>query len=117
MKISDSRHRLKELMEMLNINQTEFCHRTGLNKSALSNYLNGDRVPRQDKIALIADAFGVDPAWLMGYDTAPYAMPNITTEEEMFILEYRSADQTTKEMIHRLLMYKEKYDDGQRNKN
>ncbi len=43
-------------------------------KSALSNYLNGDRVPRQDKIAMIADAFGIDPAWLMGYDTVPYAI-------------------------------------------
>lgn len=107
MKISDSRHRLKELMDLLEINQTEFCKRTGLNKSALSNYLNGDRVPRQDKIAMIADAFGIDPAWLMGYDTVPYAMPHISAEEEMLILEYRDADKTTKEMIKRLLAYKD----------
>ena len=107
MKVSDSRHRLKELMDILEINQTEFCNRTGLNKSALSNYLNGDRVPRQDKIALIADAFGVDPAWLMGYDTVPYAMPHISPEEEMLILDYRDADSTTKEMIKRLLSYKD----------
>lgn len=112
MKISDSRHRLKELMDLMEINQTEFCKRTGLNKSALSNYLNGDRVPRQDKIAMIADAFGIDPAWLMGYDTAPYAMPHISAEEEMLILEYRDADSTTKEMIKRLLSYKEMLDDN-----
>lgn len=69
MKETDSKHRLQELIDFLGITPTEFCNRCGLGKSALSNYLNGDRVPRQDKIALIADAFKVDPAWLMGYKT------------------------------------------------
>lgn len=73
MKTSDSKHRIKELMNILGISQTELCERSGLGKSALSNYLNGDRVPRQDKIALIADAFGVDPGWLMGYDNPMYS--------------------------------------------
>lgn len=73
-KISNSRNRLIELMQYYNINQTELCNRSGLQKSALSNYLNGDREPRQNQIALIADAFNVNPAWLMGYDT-PMEMP------------------------------------------
>ena len=69
MRITDSKHRLMELMDVFQLSQTELCNRCGLNKSALSNYLNGDREPRQDKLSLIADAFGSDPAWLMGYDT------------------------------------------------
>ena len=74
MKISNSKERIKELMDYFGINQTELCRRTGLQKSALSNYLNGDREPRQDQISLIVDPFGVNPAWLMGYDV-PMMMP------------------------------------------
>lgn len=55
-------------MQYYGINQTELCKRTGIQKSALSNYLNGDREPRQDQISLISDPFGINPAWLMGYD-------------------------------------------------
>jgi len=107
MKVSDSRHRLKELMDRFGINQTELCNRTGINKSALSNYLNGDRTPRQDKIAMIADAFNVDPGWLMGYDTPMMKNFVLSLEEEKLIIEYRSADDTTRQMIKRLLAYKE----------
>lgn len=75
MKTSNSKERLVELMNLYNMNQTEFCKKTGIQKSALSNYLNGDRVPRQDQLSLIADAFNVDPAWLMGYDVPMYLRP------------------------------------------
>lgn len=68
MKITDSQHRIAELLSYLDIKQTDFCKKTGLQKSALSNYLNGDRVPRQNQIAKIADAYNINPAWLMGYD-------------------------------------------------
>lgn len=68
MRISNSNQRIRALLNELNISQTEFCDKTGIKKSALSNYLNGDRQPRQDQLDKIADAFGVDPAWLMGYD-------------------------------------------------
>lgn len=72
MKISSSKERIKELMEYFGINQTELCGKTGLQKSALSNYLNGDREPRQDQISLIVDPFNVNPAWLMGYDVSMF---------------------------------------------
>ena len=72
MKISSSKERIKELMEYFGINQTELCGKTGLQKSALSNYLNGDREPRQDQISIIVDPFNVNPAWLMGYDVSMF---------------------------------------------
>lgn len=94
MKKTDSKHRIKELIEYLGISQTEFCKRCGLNKSALSNYLNGDREPRQDKLSMIADAFDVDPAWLMGYET-PMRLSKIgdtlSYEESKVISAYRSS--------------------------
>ena len=68
MKTSNSSRRLKELMTRLNIKQTDIANASGLEKSVISMYVNGHRLPRQDKIAQIADAFNIDPAWLMGYD-------------------------------------------------
>ena len=68
MNLYTSKDRIIELMKEFDINQTEFCRRTGVQKSALSNYLNGDRVPRQDQLIKIADAFNIDVAWLLGYD-------------------------------------------------
>ena len=68
MKISNSSRRLRELMTRLNIKQTDIANASGLEKSVISMYVNGHRLPRQDKIAQIADAFNIDPAWLMGYD-------------------------------------------------
>jgi len=79
MKISNSKERIQELMSYFGINQTELCKRTGLQKSALSNYLNGDREPRQDQISLIADPFNINPAWLMGYDVSMFMEPAATS--------------------------------------
>lgn len=72
MKKLTSNQRIRELIDFLGISQTEFCEKSKINKSALSNYLNGDRTPRQDQISKIAEAFDVNPAWLMGYDVPRY---------------------------------------------
>lgn len=80
MKVSNSRDRIRELMAHFGLNQTELCKRTGIQKSALSNYLNGDREPRQDQISLIVDPFGVNPAWLMGYDVPMEMQPHDSVE-------------------------------------
>lgn len=68
MKSSNSNDRIRSLLNELGISQTEFCEKTGLTKSALSNYLNGDRTPRQDQIDKISRAYNISPTWLMGYD-------------------------------------------------
>lgn len=77
MKNSNSNVRIRTLINELGITQTEFCQKTGITKSALSNYLNGDRVPRQDQISKIADAYGINPAWLMGYDIPMKSDPDM----------------------------------------
>lgn len=81
MKVTTSQQRIKELMDYLNMNLSEFSKRTGVQKSALSNYLHGTREPRQDKISMMADAFGVNPAWLMGHDEPMFA-PSYTTADD-----------------------------------
>ncbi len=60
--------RLHELAEYFKVTQTEICERTGIGCAAMSNYWRGYRLPRQNTLTVIGDAFGVNEAWLMGYD-------------------------------------------------
>lgn len=76
-KITNSRQRIIEMMNYFNLNQTEFCKKTGIQKSALSNYLNGVREPRQDQISLMVDPFNINPSWLMGYDVPMFLSGNV----------------------------------------
>lgn len=104
MKVSDSQHRLVEMMDVLGITQADIVKRTGVQKSSLSNYISGRRKPIQDQLSVIADPYGIDPAWLMGYDTEMFLRDSvakaytrgmftqsITEEEEKIIKAYRLA--------------------------
>ena len=120
-KVSNSKQRINELMSYFGLNQTELCRKTGLQKSALSNYLNGDREPRQNQISLIADPFGVNPAWIMGYDV-PMFLPEDTeqaksirsayltntfklSDDEVELIEaYRLLDETGKEYTRNFVL-------------
>ena len=68
MKTTDSKHRLKELLNLSGDSQNEMARKSGLTKSAISNYINGSREPRQDAILYLSKAYNVNPAWLMGLD-------------------------------------------------
>ena len=77
----ECKQRLQYILDYYKITRAEFCRRTGIDNSAMTRYLNGDRVPRQDKVSAIADAFGIDPAWLMGYDVPMTKLENIPLPE------------------------------------
>ena len=68
MRVASISDRLKELMNILGISQNDIVVKTNIPKSAISMYISGQRKPRQNRIQDIAEAYGVDEAWLMGYD-------------------------------------------------
>ena len=68
MQIASSNSRLKELLKIFGDTQADMVRKTGIEKSAISNYINGRREARQDKLILIANAYNVNPGWLMGLD-------------------------------------------------
>lgn len=61
-------NRLKSIMSERKITQSELSKRTGIRQSSISDWLNSRYEPKQDKIYLIAQALGVSPSWLLGYD-------------------------------------------------
>lgn len=66
--------RLKKILSIRDIKQVEITEKTGISKGALSSYLSGRYIPKQDNIYKLAKVLDVNPAWLMGLDV-PMEMP------------------------------------------
>lgn len=47
--------------------QNEFARRVGIGKSSVSQYVNGTNFPGNKRAKQIADAFYVEPMWVMGF--------------------------------------------------
>lgn len=71
--------RLQEAMELRNMKQVDLINITGIKKSALSQYVSGKILPRQNNIYKLAKALNVNEAWLMGYDVD---IKRISTDEK-----------------------------------
>lgn len=65
---STTAKRIREGMDIRGIKQSELVEKTGISKGALSSYLSGRYIPKQNNIFLIAKALDVSEAWLMGGD-------------------------------------------------
>lgn len=81
--------RIAKALSIRGMRQYELCQKTGIPKSAMSQYISGAFEPKQDRIYLISQALNVDPVWLMGYDVPMerQAQPEIKkvphTEDEL----------------------------------
>lgn len=60
--------RLERLLQLRNITKAELSRRTGISRSSITHYVKGDWEGKQDAVYAIAEATGVNEAWLMGYD-------------------------------------------------
>lgn len=60
--------RLKKAMNIRAITQSELCEKTGIPKSAMSQYISGNFKPKQNRTHSLVKALDVNEAWLMGYD-------------------------------------------------
>ena len=60
--------RLSAALHIRGMKQVELCARTGIPKSAMSQYVKGSITPKEDRISAIASALDINEAWLCGYD-------------------------------------------------
>lgn len=116
MKVSNSKERIAELLKITGDTQSDMVRKSGVEKSALSHYLHGTREPRQDKIAQIAIAYNVNPAWLMGFDVPmkndydsdlEKRIDQTTQKMEKFYNRYQSSSAEVKKIIEDLLHLKD----------
>lgn len=106
--------RLKEVMQVKNLTQSDICKIAKIPKSAFSMYVNDERKPRQDRISDLASALNVNEAWLMGYDVPMKRINSLDKVDfniqEKFLIEseirelgkiYKELDVTEREMLLR----------------
>lgn len=79
MKNSTFSQRLADAMEKRDKRAIDLSDTTGISRSAISSYLAGRWLAKQDKVYLLAKALNVNEAWLMGYDV-PMERKTRTTE-------------------------------------
>lgn len=79
--------RLKEIISIRNVKQAEIVEHTGINKGALSSYISGRYLPKQDNIYKLAKFFNVNPAWLMGLDVSMEPPSEIDAEYDPAMVE------------------------------
>ena len=60
--------RLKTALEISDMKPTKLSDLSGINKSTISQYIQGIYQPKRDRIRLFAEILNVDEAWLTGYD-------------------------------------------------
>lgn len=68
MKNSTFSQRLADALKKRDKRAVDLSDITGISRSAISSYLAGRWLAKQDKVYLLAKALNVDEAWLMGYD-------------------------------------------------
>lgn len=76
-------NRMKIAMENNNLRQADIVEKTGIGKSAISQYLSGYCEPKQTNIYKIALALDVSEAWLMGFDVEPSREKNKSSNSSL----------------------------------
>ena len=98
--------RLATALATRKMTQSELCKKTGIPKSAMTQYVKGSFEPKQDRLYLIAKALGVSEAWLMGYDVPMSNTPpaiQLTEGEELLLELFRSIPDDKKQMAIEML--------------
>lgn len=60
--------RLREALSVRGMSAEDLARKSGINKGSISKYLSGKVIPKQSAIGRLADALGVSPAWILGYN-------------------------------------------------
>ena len=85
-RVSTISKRLKDYRSETNKTLADLSRITGIPAQTLNRYELGQRIPKIDAAVKIAEAIGVNPLWLQGYDVEKEVPPaQGETPEEEFI--------------------------------
>lgn len=97
-------HRIKAQREALGISQDELARELGYqSRSSINKIESGERDLPQSKIKAIADALGVSPSFIMGWDERPADSLNEATEPQLFVPhELKTIEVDTEKKVFRV---------------
>ena len=95
--------RIREALSLRGMKQTDLVRLTGIGKSAISEYVAGKYVPKQNATYAIAKALNVSEAWLMGYNVpiqrGETIKTAVTEEEHEFLKLFNKLDDADKKHL------------------
>ena len=91
---------IRKYMERKGVTSAEVCRALDLKTNTFSNWVTAKIYPRIDKIELLARYFGVTKAALV--EDADNIV--LSHHEQILILNYRDTDDTTREIIDKILL-------------
>ena len=100
--VNEFQYRLVKAIEQNDVTAADLVRMTGIDKSAISNYINGVYVPKYDKVCRLAEALHVDPNYLMSGEEPPATLQLDKTERSI-VLSYRAAAEAIKYAVRALL--------------
>ncbi len=110
--MSDLSERLRQLRKEKNMSQAYLASELKSGISTVASWEVGKRYPSRENVQQLADIFNVDIDYLYGrsdirqkvsFDKDGNAMEHLSHIEKEIIDKYRSADEITREMVHRSL--------------
>ena len=104
---------LRRIASDANKSQAEISRDLHISKATLSSWMNGARVPRIDKIDMLAAYLNVTRTDIMEEKKVEF---ELSPQDKEIIIAFRRSDDLTQEMIRRLLGLREKKDYSVQNK-
>lgn len=88
---------IRRYMELKGKNRAEICHDLGFAYTTFSDWINGNKYPRIDKIEMLANYFGISKADLV--EAPQKEAPELTAEELQLLKDFRSLNRAGKDFI------------------
>lgn len=107
----DFGNRLKEILEIKELQHKEFAKMLGIPSSTMEGYLNSGRQPDYELLVRIASTLNISIDYLLGNDFKP--LPNLVSAKELNMLtKLRTLGKTERNVIYFLVdkMYGESAD-------
>lgn len=95
--------RFKDLRKKNRLTQQELADRLGIkSKSTISEYESGNRKIPMDVIEAAADLYGINPAYILGYemDERPAI---VVSNDDYYVSQYRTLDAHGKEIVNAVI--------------
>ena len=84
MKYPEIARRFSYILSRENLRAQDLANQTGISKSAISLYVNGERCPTNNTALALGSVLNVNPLWLMGFDVQIYDDPITKPEEVLY---------------------------------
>lgn len=82
MELEKISNRLNELLRMSGDSRREMARKSGISATTISRYISGIQEPSSGRAGDIATAYGVSPAWVLGFDVPMYLEKQSNAELE-----------------------------------